>query len=157
MCNCHLDTSYMPGAIQRMLFSNNYRKVLFPAEYSLYEEAWNIKTSFKRRQWHLLVWIDWNQSRNYRKSGTKSLTKTRSDLADRTSTCRWILGGERDVIRQGNPSEKVRPKIIIIIIIRGKRAFRPASFPVVLGGCDVTCQACRENSPRTDSGGRRKV
>ena len=26
-----------------------------------------------------------------------------------------------------------------------------ASFPVVLGdfGCDVTCQACRENSPRT--------
>ena len=27
----------------------------------------------------------------------------------------------------------------------------PASFPVVLGdfGCDVTCQACRENSPRT--------
>ena len=29
---------------------------------------------------------------------------------------------------------------------------RPAaSFPVVLGdfGCDVTCQACRENSPRT--------
>ena len=30
-------------------------------------------------------------------------------------------------------------------------AFSPASFPVVLGdfGCDVTCQACRENSPRT--------
>ena len=29
----------------------------------------------------------------------------------------------------------------------------PASFPVVLGdfGCDVTCQACRENSPRTPS------
>ena len=27
----------------------------------------------------------------------------------------------------------------------------PASFPVVLGDfrCDVTCQACRENSPRT--------
>ena len=27
---------------------------------------------------------------------------------------------------------------------------KPASFPVVLGyfGCDVTCQACRENSPR---------
>ena len=26
-----------------------------------------------------------------------------------------------------------------------------ASFPVVLGdfGCDVTCQACRENSPKT--------
>ena len=29
--------------------------------------------------------------------------------------------------------------------------FFQASFPVVLGdfGCDVTCQACRENSPRT--------
>ena len=28
--------------------------------------------------------------------------------------------------------------------------YHPASFPVVLGdfGCDVTCQACRENSPR---------
>ena len=28
---------------------------------------------------------------------------------------------------------------------------RAASFPVVLGdfGCDVTCQACRENSPKT--------
>ena len=31
-----------------------------------------------------------------------------------------------------------------------RRPWRPASFPVVLGdfGCDVTCQACRENSPR---------
>ena len=29
----------------------------------------------------------------------------------------------------------------------------PASFPAVLCGfgCDVTCQACRENSPRTSS------
>ena len=32
-----------------------------------------------------------------------------------------------------------------------KKRFALASFPVVLGdfGCDVTCQACRENSPRT--------
>ena len=32
---CHLDTSYVPGAIQGMLFSNMHRKVLFPAEHSL--------------------------------------------------------------------------------------------------------------------------
>ena len=33
--------------------------------------------------------------------------------------------------------------------VQGKRQVS-ASFPVVLGdfGCDVTCQACRENSPR---------
>ena len=32
-----------------------------------------------------------------------------------------------------------------------RRRVVPASFPVVLGdfGCDVTCQACRESSPRT--------
>ena len=90
-----------------MLFSNIHWKVLFPAEW---EEAWNIKTSFRRRQWHLLVWIDWNQLRNDRKSGTKPLTKNRSDIDlidDRTSKCRFKLRGERDVIR----FYEIRPKI----------------------------------------------
>ena len=53
MYNCHL--AWWSGAIQRMLFSNIHWKVLYPAEQ---EEAWNFKTSFKRRQWHLLVWIN---------------------------------------------------------------------------------------------------
>ena len=35
MYNCPLDTSHMPGAIQRTLFSNIHQKVLFPVEYSL--------------------------------------------------------------------------------------------------------------------------
>ena len=32
-----------------------------------------------------------------------------------------------------------------------ERELKPASFPVILGdfGCDVTCQAYRQNSPRT--------
>ena len=53
MYNCHL--AWWSGAIQRMLFSNIHWKVLYPVEK---EEAWNFKTSFKRRQWHLLVWIN---------------------------------------------------------------------------------------------------
>ena len=53
MYNCHL--AWLFGAIQRMLFSNIQWKVLYPAEK---EEAWNFKTSFKRRQWQLLVWIN---------------------------------------------------------------------------------------------------
>ena len=75
MYNCHLDTE--PGDLGpfKGCYSVIHWKVLFPAEW---EEAWNIKTSFKRRQWHLLVWIDWNQSRNDRKSGTKSLTKNQT-------------------------------------------------------------------------------
>ena len=38
-----------------------------------------------------------------------------------------------------------------ISIILKMIQFLSASFPVALGnfGCDVTCQACRENSPRT--------
>ena len=51
--NCHL--AWWSGAIQRMLFGNIHWKVLYPAEQ---EEAWDFKTSFKRRQWHLLVWIN---------------------------------------------------------------------------------------------------
>ena len=53
MYNCHL--AWWSGAIQRMLFSNIHWKVLYPTEQ---EEAWNFKTSFKRRQRHLLVWIN---------------------------------------------------------------------------------------------------
>ena len=53
MYNCHL--AWWSGAIQRMLFSDIHWNVLYPAEQ---EEAWNFKTSFKRRQWHLIVWIN---------------------------------------------------------------------------------------------------
>ena len=53
MYNCHL--AWWSGAIQRMLFSNIHWKVPYTLEQ---EEAWNFKTSFKRRQWHLLVWIN---------------------------------------------------------------------------------------------------
>ena len=50
MYNCHL--AWWSGAIQRMLFSNIHWKVLYPVEQ---EEAWNFKTSFKRRKWHLVL------------------------------------------------------------------------------------------------------
>ena len=78
MYNCHLDTQ--PGDLGpfKGCYSVTSTERSFSPRSKKTKEAWNIKTSFKRRKWHLLVWIDWNQSRNDRKSGTKSLTKSQT-------------------------------------------------------------------------------
>ena len=99
MYNCHL--AWWSGAIQRMLFSNIHWKVLYPVEQ---EEAWNFKTSFKRRQWHLVLI---NQG---------MIEKARQDLEIKHQIIRqisiqsrsihYIPRGKRDVIRL-----RIQPKI----------------------------------------------
>ena len=106
MYNCHL--AWWSGAIQRMLFSNIHWKVLYPAEQ---EEAWNFKTSFKRRQWHLLLWINWGMIEKARQDLETNIRS--SDKSEWTIEAKWVTGkyiprGERDVIRLRNPTEDWR-------------------------------------------------
>ena len=85
MYNSHLDTQ--PGDLGpfKGCYSVPSTERSFSPRSKKTKEAWNIKTSFKRRQWHLLVWIDWNQSRNDGKSGTNSLTKSQTSADDRSA------------------------------------------------------------------------
>ena len=104
MYNCHL--AWWSGAIQRMLFSNIHWKVLYPAEQG---EAWNFKTSFKRRQWHLLVWINRGMMEKARQDLETNIRSLDNSVYDRSRSIHYAPRGERDVIRLRNPSEDKRP------------------------------------------------
>ena len=97
-------TQYMYSIMK--VISNNCHLVTQPGDLGLFKGCYSV-TSFKRRQWHLLVWIDWNQSRNGPKSGTKSLTKNQTSRSAEESHIE--LRRERNVIRLRNPTKDKRP------------------------------------------------
>ena len=100
---CHL--AWWSGATQRMLFSNIYWKALYPAEQ---EEEWNFKTSLKRRQWHLLVWINRGmieKTRQDLETNIRSSDKSEYTIEAEEVTGKYIPRSERDVIRLRNPTE----------------------------------------------------
>ena len=104
MYNCHL--AWWSGAIQRMLFSNIHWKVPYTLEQ---EEAWNFKTSFKRRQWHLLVWINRGMMEKARQDLETNIRSLDNSVYDRSRSIDYAPRGESDVIRLRNPSEDKRP------------------------------------------------
>ena len=57
------------------------------------------------------------------------------------------------IIRPNTKTKRIFARVVSNVLVqkRYSQGIKPASFPVVLGdfGCDVTCQVCRESSPRT--------